>query len=306
MFDEFRGEPLLQPEIQSHILYAFTELLFSPDTEIIADICSAIAYLCEIRPRENSQICFEQGIPSRLVDLCQSTLGIAIRPLCVIIAMSPVDLHRKVLMSSLFPNVLKLMVKEYANILTPWKVSHNLPATRSGPIVGTTGSHIGLLESNSNTKLLDDSAVDICRAMLVLFQTDNLYLSLAAQLDFTKYLCQCLTAGHGSYEVKRCSAYCLCYIILKEPSSEPHLLQEQLSALRECFTSTDNNLLLQVLQSVLQLFMIYRRRRVETDTGLANDSTLIWLCNHPVASIAGYAVKIVDLFHSADDSDDLL
>jgi hypothetical protein len=292
-----KGEPVLPPVMQQQVVFAFAELLYSPDTEIIGDICIAICLLCEQRV-ENVQYCLEQGMPIRLIELCESNYSFAVRPLSVMVA-SPCLLNRRVLMSpSLCPNILKIMINELRNVSVPSaRVNVNVPVTRAGPIVGTAGSYIGIPEAGKSTKMLDEIVEDICKALLILMQTDPCYTSQAYDYELLDITAEAILQN-DSYLIKSWSGYCLCEILEQVREIKHDLVSSLINSMKELFKATDNLLLTKLLSCILKLLRMVQRDGFVIEIDLSDDSSLHWLCNHPSKQISQLATQIEEIFAS--------
>lgn len=64
-----RGYPPPSAEVCQPIIYALSELLQSPDEELLNDACTAISNICEISA-DNIRRVMEQGLLTRVRDLC--------------------------------------------------------------------------------------------------------------------------------------------------------------------------------------------------------------------------------------------
>jgi hypothetical protein len=149
--------------------------------------------------------------------------------------------------------------------------------------------------------MVDEAAQDICRAFMALFRmSEGLHVMCeAVSLHFLSSLMACLAMGAGSYAVKVASGRCLCCIISCAPSLDPLMLPDMLAALRELFSCTDSDLVVQSLRGVARVVNATLATAAPMDTlgPLADDSSLSWLCSHPDASISDLANTIVDTLH---------
>lgn len=92
-----RVQPPLPVEVMGPILYALAELIQSPDEELLNDVCVSLSLILEASS-ESVQICLEQGLLSRLVEMGGSSSALsaaAVRVICAL-GRSASPLHRRV------------------------------------------------------------------------------------------------------------------------------------------------------------------------------------------------------------------
>lgn len=305
-----RGQPAPPDNIHEPILYALSELLYSPDSDLLPDICEAICLLCELKV-DNIQYCFELGMITRLRELIDMscTRNNALRVVSMF-CQSSSTVHIRVLMSPRYGSLLHCLTEELGlsvHALTVHR-SPNSTSTVSSTVSSVTSSQIAATaafkEQRSN-KCMEDTCSEICKALTRLFITDLDYLHQACnrQPTLSEYkLIDALIAlvDMNMYLPKLEAGRCICRIFLLQAGNiDINIIEKIYPVLKELLASTDCELLCLVL-AVIKQVMLARGRVPFIDHGMKD--SLTWLLNHPVSDVSTLAEEIDNIFNSLDMS----
>ena len=143
---------------------------------MLIDACGALAAAAE-QCVEGAQAVVEQGLVVRMYELCENTnvREAAVLVLCNLLR-SPDPLHRRVVLSSRFPGVLRHVIEEFSNTAS------------------------------------DKSRADIAHGLRTLLGAEAKYIVPCLQLGIIDHIGTAIVKG--VFEVNVQAGHCLCLIIL--------------------------------------------------------------------------------------------
>lgn len=256
-----KGQPPLPAHFMQPIMYALTELLQSPDEELIKDVCLALTTVFTLSS-VNIQLGLEQGILSRVAELCDTTGAsstvtsrVAVRTLCAV-GLSTEPIHRRTLLLTKY-KALSSMVKE-----------------------------LKLAKDDSVTK-------DVLHTLACTLDFDARYLEELLSLDLLVQIGVVLQ--NSNFVLSVVAGSCLCSVI--EHSSDEILAKigsVVLKLLMEVLNTTEMGLLEQALFSINRVLCVAVLNPSDDPLEQLEDR-IVLLSSHPSEEISAAAQDIENI-----------
>ena len=260
----------------------------------------------------NIEYCLEQGITTRLRELCNTNHSYcAIRPICSILHTNS-HLIRRTIMSPICDIHIKILFKELNSLLLKLQNGLGINNLRNnGPVIGTTANTIGVIENNTNINTLIDTIIEILNGLYYLYQTDISYIYDSIHNYMIFYILITIINNKTNYNITIAAGRCLCEIILhlnntNDFDNNINLIINILSTLNSLLNTTETILLYNVLESIYKILIINKNLIDFNET--ENNELLMklmdgiqWLLNYPVTNIRQRAEVITDYLEKINE-----